>query len=213
MFEEKEAWEAGFRAGLKLAEEAVGPLSIQPQTLVEALESNPYASEPEEEPEPEEPAPNPLPPVLEPTWRMLLGPEWPAQVVHAKATWDPQWQVYRWIVNGDPQACGSYDVDWLFYHRPHDEAWLTNAVHELSPAEVWVKPVDGGWHLVNGRALPTFFVSYRWGRQRDAASLRGFLEEHGWPLRSPGHDPLNQQANQEQADNSEPHESKGSGPG
>ena|SRR6185369_6212819 len=183
MFEEDEAWEAGFLAGLKFAEETVGPLQAEPYALKEALEANPYKPE-EETVKPLEPPPDPLPDVLTPPWRMTSsdGMALPPAVLY-RATFDPDWGVYRWKDGEDSQGCGVEQVDWLAYQRPADETWLVNTLLEISTANIWVKPVSDGWHLVEGGEHPTLFVDHRFARKRDTAQLRSILLEHKWPLR------------------------------
>lgn len=184
MFEEDEAWEKGFLAGLKFAEETVGPLNAQPQSLREALEANPYKKAEETEPEPLEPPPDPLPNVLIPPWYIASGDGMAAPpAVRYQAILDPQYGVYRWKDGNDSQGCGIDQVDWLIYQRPDDAAWLVATMHELSTAKVWVKPVSDGWHLVEGGKHPTFFIDYRFARARDKDQLHAILAEHKWPLR------------------------------
>ncbi len=75
-------------------------------------------------------------------------------------------------------------MDWLHHRRPQDEAWIQETLQELTPAAVWVKPVDSGWNLVEGLKCPTIFVSHAWARKRDKGELRDFLNSNNWPLKS-----------------------------
>lgn len=184
MFEEDEAWEAGFLAGLKFAEEIVGPLAAEPYAIEEALEANPYKKAVEEAPKALEPPPHPLPNVLRPPWYIAYDDGMaPPPPVQYQATLDPQWGVYRWKDGDDHCGCGIDQVDWLAYQRPDDEEWLAATMHELSTASVWVKPISDGWHLVEGGKHPTLFVDHRFARARKADELKAILIEHQWPIR------------------------------
>ncbi len=179
MFEEDEAWEAGVRAGIALTKADVDPQALQ------TLAANPYRRKPEPPRRPLTPPPAVLPMELKPPWQIQFGDGGPeeSEPIMVPAVLNPEWGAYHWTVDGDPRGCAIENVDWLHYARDADHAWLVGAMKELTTVRAWVKPMEDGWHIIEGGALVTFFLPYDWGHEHNLEELRAILVERKWPLR------------------------------
>lgn len=68
-----------------------------------------------------------------------------------------------------------------------DGEWVGQTIEHLTGLkDIWVKPdleeECPGWHIIQGLALPSFWLSYEAGKRRDEAEIRGYLRDNGWPL-------------------------------